>query len=379
MSSISRQAKQAEFLSELLKSFEAIKDPRTGNNRRHFIGEIIIIAICAILCGARGWLGVEAVAKSKKKWFQKFLILPNGIPSHDTFARVFAILDPKELQVCLQQWSAELHKLVSGKTVAIDGKTLRRSFDTASGTKAMHQVTAWACEAGIALGVTKVAAKSNEISAIPDVLDSLNIVGCTVTIDAIGCQKSIAAKIRDKGADYVLTVKKNQLHFYLNVKVLLDHIKSTETAHYQTNEKGHGRIEQRRYWMSNFMDGIKDAADWKDLRTVGCVESTRIVNGKETVETRYFISSCPQNIKAFAHSVRKHWAIENELHWVLDVEFGSDLNRMRMGNSAINFSILQMLCLSMLKREKTSKDAIATKMIICASNEKYLEKVIKRF
>jgi predicted transposase YbfD/YdcC len=382
MSSVSKQIQSLEFAVEAIESFYTIPDPRTGNNRWHLIGDIVIIAICSILCGARGWLGIEAIAKSKKKWFQKFLLLPNGIPSHDTYSRIFAVLDPQILQERLAQWASEMHRLVEGSTVAIDGKALKRSFNRASGTKAIHQVTAWACEEGIALAATKVASKSNEITAIPDVLDMLHIPKCVVSIDAIGCQKAIASKIRDKGADYVLAVKKNQLNLYLQVEMLMEQYKrgtenSACTGYYQTTGKTHGREEQRRYWITNQIDSIKGKEEWMDLQSVGCVESTRVINGKKTVEVRYYISSRAPIAKAFARSVRGHWGIENNLHWVLDVGMGSDYIRMWIGNSAINFSILQTLALSLLKKEKSAKCGIQTKQILCASNEKYLEKVLK--
>lgn len=313
-------------------------------------------------------------------WFRKFLWLPHGIPSHDTFARVFVWLDPIALQAFMAKWSSELRGLVEGETIAIDGKTQRRSFDHASNKSAIHMVTAFACESSLALGLSKVASKSNEIKAIPEVLDMIDVKNCTVTIDAIGCQKNIAAKIRENEADYVLAVKKNQPNLYLQIKFFFDSFRRMEQVpenvkFCSVESVGHGRHELRRYWITDHISQIKGCEDWKDLKSVGCVEGARSVNGKTTIETRYFILSYDADVQRFAKNIKSHWKIENSYHWRLDVIFRADDNRMRMGHSPENFLVLQAFALNLLKMETRSKNSVRIKRLMCAGDEKYLQKV----
>lgn len=384
MSTISKKSKKLELSEEFLESFSAIQDKRTNYQKLHPLKNIIIMTICAILCGADSWLAVEKIAKCKISWFRKFLWMPNGIPSHDTFARVFVWLDPTAIQNFLTKWGKEICDLVEGETIAIDGKRQRRSFDKASEKPAIHMVSAFACDSGITLGLTKIASKSNEIKAIPELLDVVDVKNCTVTIDAIGCQKNIATKIREKGADYVLAVKKNQLKLHMQVKTLLEKLRKTNRSlrslkHLCVKEKGHGRKEVRKYWITDQIEAIKDKELWKDLKSVGCVESTRVVDGKKSVETRYFITSHKADEHVFAKNVRGHWKIENGCHWMLDVIFRADDNRMRIGHSAENFVALQYFSLNLLKIETTAKTSVRIKRHMCANDEKYLQKVLSTF
>lgn len=380
MKSFTKKAIKPEMLEELLESLSTVVDERVNRRKKHSLKNILIIAICAILCGADSWVAIEKIGNMKLSWFKKFLWIPHGIPSHDTFARIFVWLDPKELQLCLIKWAKELCNLTEEETIAIDGKKQRRSFDSASGKSAIHVVTAFACETGIALGLTKVDSKSNEITAIPELLDIVDVKGAIVTIDAMGCQKKIAEKIIDRKADYILALKRNQSDFYLQAKVIFNSIKNTnqtsdKVQFYSSDEKGHGRREIRKYWLTNELESIKSAALWKGLKTIGCVESTRIINGKESTETRYFISSLDLNITTFVRGVRNHWKIENSYHWLLDVVFRADDNRMRIGHSPENFSVLQAFALNLLKRETTSKNSLKIKRVMCVANDKYLQKV----
>jgi len=381
MSTLTKASKKLQLSEEFLESFSVIPDERTNGRKLHPLKNILIIAICGILCGADSWLAIEKIGNCKLKWFRKFLWLPYGIPSHDTFARVFVWLDPKALQDFLAKWTDEFRRLIEGETIAIDGKTQRRSFDRVSGKSAIHMVTAFACESELALGLTKVASKSNEIKAIPEILDMIDVTNCTVTIDAIGCQKSIALKIRERGADYVLAVKKNQLNLFLQIQFLLDGFRYMnqlpETVKFHSVESnGHGRHELRRYWITNYIKSIKNREDWKDLKSVGCVESTRTIKGKTTIETRYFIVSHDANAQLFAKNVKSHWKIENAYHWRLDVIFRADDNRMRLGHSPENFSVLQAFSLNLLKGETSSKNSVRIKRLMCANDERYLQKVL---
>lgn len=381
VSLMAKTTKKPKISEELLASFSTIVDERMNRKKRHSLQNILIIAICSILCGADSWLAIETIGKAKLSWFRKFLWLPHGIPSHDTFARVFVWLDPKALQGILVKWTSELHDLVKGNTIAIDGKKQRRSFDKTLGKSAIHVVTAFACESGIALGLTKVASKSNEITAIPELLDVVDVSGAVVTIDAMGCQTKIAEKIIDKKADYVLALKKNQFNIYLQSKILLDSLKNMQqmpdhTRFHQTENVGHGRHEVRKYWISNRVESIKGIERWKGAKSIGCVESIRTINEKQTVETRYYITSIDLDVQAFARAVRNHWGIENSYHWILDVVFRADDNRMRLGHSPENFAVLQAFALNLLKRETSSKSSVRIKRLVCANNEKYLQRVL---
>jgi predicted transposase YbfD/YdcC len=336
--------------------------------RRHSLLEIIILAVCATLGNANGWADIERFGNAKLDFFRTFLELPNGIPSHDTFGRVFALLDPLALMACIQEWLDALATVVAGEVVAIDGKTLRGSFDTAAGKNPLHLVSAWACDARLTLGQVAVDAKSNEITAIPLLVALLDIKGCIVSIDAIGCQKDIAVAIRDREADYVLAVKDNQPGLH---KVVHDAFMAHAEADFadptlkriKTIERGHGRDETREYFIAEAPAALVDGELWKDVQSIGMVSRTRIVNGVETDEVAYFISSLSPKVKRFAKAVRGHWGIENRLHWSLDVIFAEDKSRVRKDNSPLNLSMLRRLALAILQKDTSVKDNLRGKRL----------------
>jgi len=305
--------------------FAQMTDPRIDRTLRHKLIDIVTIAICAVICGADSWVAIELYGCTKYEWLKTFLELPNGIPSHDTFARVFALVNPQEFQECFLNWMKSIQKITLGEVVAIDGKTLCGSYDKSNNQSAIQMVSAWATTNKLVLGQVKVDSESNEITAIPELLKVLELSGCIVTIDAIGCQKEIVKLITQQSADYVITLKKNQGNLYDEVEKLLKTGISTgfegiQYSTYKTEETGHGRHEIRNYVM---LTGIGSQLDpdsvWSKFNSVGMVESVRSLDGKTTVETRYFISSLIKNAEEFSNAVRSHWGIENSLHWILDV------------------------------------------------------------
>jgi predicted transposase YbfD/YdcC len=365
-----------------LKHFENLEDPRVKNNhnKRHSLTDILVLTILAIICGAESWVDIEEFCDAKEDWFKTFLELPNGIPSHDTFGHFFSRLSPTVFQESFLSWISTLAEISDGEIVAIDGKTLRGSYDTARNRKAIHMVSAWANSNRLILGQIKTNEKSNEITAIPELLKMIEIKGTTITIDAMGTQKEIAELIIAREADYVLALKGNQGIAHMMVE---DYFKTAmhkdflniEHEYYEEVEKGHGRIEVRRCWMISNLDWLYDRVFWKELKSVGMVQSTRIIKGKETTETRFFLISFAQDVKKFAMAVRKHWEVE-ALHWYLDVGFNEDDCRVRKGNAAENFSILRRIALNLLNQEKTRKIGIKTKRKRCGWDHKYLLKVL---
>jgi predicted transposase YbfD/YdcC len=362
--------------------FSAIDDPRIERSKQHKLIDIITIAICAVICGAEGWTDIETYGVTKYEWFSQFLELPNGIPSHDTFARLFARLNPQQFQQCFLDWIKAINKITSGEVIAIDGKSLRHSYDKAAGIGAIHMVSAWATENRLVLGQVKVDKKSNEITAIPDLIKILSLSGCIVTIDAMGCQKEIVKLITEQNADYIITLKKNQGNLYKNVEELFKEAIRTgfqgiEHSTYHTREQAHGREEIRHYLMLNNISERVDANNkWSKLKSIGLVESVRTVDGKTTVETRYYISSLPSNAELFGQSVRGHWGIENSLHWVLDVALNEDDCRIRKDNAPENFAIMRRLSVNLLGREKSNKRGVKNKQFLAAMDNEYLTKVL---
>jgi predicted transposase YbfD/YdcC len=366
----------------IAEHFSELEDPRRYN-RRHLLHDIIVIAICAAICGADDWVAVEAFGRAKQSWFEKFLELPHGIPSHDTFGDVFGLLDPDQFRTCFMQWVQAVNEITGGQVVPIDGKKLRRSHDKTAGKNAIHMVSAWAAENHVVLGQVKVDDKSNEIKAIPQLLDLLEISGCIVTIDAMGCQREIARKIvEDKDADYVLALKGNQSGLFEDVKSLFEHTQEVgfeNCEHYKTTEKGHGRFEVRECWTLSDPDtlaSIRSLANWRALRTVIMVKSERFVGDKRSEESRYYISSLSGNAEQALEAVRGHWGIENQVHWVLDIAFREDDCRIRKGNGAQNFAILRHIALNLLKQEKTAKCGVKNKRLKAGWDESYLLKVL---
>jgi predicted transposase YbfD/YdcC len=367
--------------NKVFQAFSNLPDPRTGNRTGHNLYDIIIIAILAFICGADHWTEVELFGKERKEWLQTFLELPEGIPSHDTFGRVFSLLNPEEFERSFLTWVQDIEELTQGTVVAVDGKTLRGSHDRLHNRKAIHMVSAWSSQNGLVLGLQKVDEKSNEITAIPKLLETLILKGCIVTIDAMGCQKDIVRKIREQEADYVIAVKGNQPTLHEDIQLFFEDAKridfaEVEHTHYKRVEKGHGRIEIRRYWLSPMVIALRPGHEWQDLRSVGMVESERQVDGKISIERRYYITSLSQEVEKFAQAVREHWGIENGQHWVLDIAFREDEQRIRLNNAAENAAVLRRMALNLLKQDKTVKLGIKSKRKLCGWNNDYLLQIL---
>ena len=363
--------------------FSELEDPRIERSKRHKLIDIITITICAVICNADGWTDIELFGKSKHKWFKNFLELPNGIPSHDTFSRVFSLLNPEKLQECFLKWIESISQITFGEIIALDGKTLRHSYDRSKNKSAIHMVSAWATTNGIVLGQRKVDSKSNEITAIPELLKVLSLKGCIVTLDAMGCQKKIIKQIIDQDADYVIALKKNQGGLYERVEKLFDQtllngFKGLIKSEYRVSEDAHGREETRSCQiLTNINKEIDPKGEWKNLNSIAFVDYLRTENGKTTRERRYFISSIArEGHKSIANAIRKHWGIENQLHWVLDVSFNEDDSRIRKDNSPENLAIIRHIALNLLKQEKTLKVGVKNKRKNAGWDEKYLLKVL---
>jgi predicted transposase YbfD/YdcC len=362
--------------------FADLEDPRIDRTKLHPLINILVIALCAAICGADSWTDVELFGESKREWFAKFLDLTNGIPSHDTFGRVFALLNAEQFQRCFINWVQAVCEVLQGQVVAIDGKTLRRSHNRTIGKDAIHMVSAWATKNQLVLGQVKVDDKSNEITAIPALLDLLELSGCIVTIDAIGCQKEIVQKIVDQGADYVLALKANQGTLHADAQTLFDDARAIDFAdcdYHRTVDKGHGRIEIRECWVTahpEYLAALYKPEQWAGLQTVSMVRAERRVGERRETETRYYISSLPGNAKQHLNAVREHWHVENRLHWQLDVTFREDESRIRTGNAAQNMAVLRHMALNLLKQEQSTKRSIRAKRLKAGWDEDYLAKVL---
>lgn len=373
---------QGQSVASITEHFSSLEDPRLERNKEHAMIDILSIAICAVICGADDFMAIERFGKSKQAWLGSFLKLPNGIPSHDTFNRVFSLISPKKFQACFTNWVQAIVPAVEADIVAIDGKTLRRSYDRQSNKAAIHMVSAWAAKNRVVLGQVKTQEKSNEITAIPELLQALEITGCMVTIDAMGCQKAIAKTIVDKGADYVLALKGNQDKLHREVEALFEQANeegfdTIQADYYESRETNRGREEIRRHWTTHCLGQISNKAAWESLRVVGMVESQRCVDGETTLEYRYYIASLEENnAERFADAVRSHWGIENSLHWVLDVAFREDDSRIRTGNGQENFALLRHIALNLLQQETSAKVGIKNKRLSAGWDDKYLAKVL---
>ena len=361
--------------------FSDITEPR-DSNKRHKLLDIITIALCSVISGCDGWEQMEEFGHAKQEWFGKFLELPYGIPGHDTFRRVFAAIDPKEFQESFMHWMQAIQAVTEGDVVAIDGKTLRRSHDKSSNKKAIHMVSAWASENGMVLGQMKTEEKSNEITAIPALLNLLDIKGCIVTIDAMGCQKDIAGQIVDQGGEYVLSLKGNQGRFHEEIRfffedALEDEFKGVNYGFYETVDGDHGRIETRRYWTCSDLDWLTDKGMWKALSTVVMVQRIRDINDNTSSEFSFYISSMENEPEKLARAIRSHWGIENSLHWVLDIAFREDESRIRKNNAPENIAVLRHMALNLLKKENSKKRSIKTKRLRAGWDNLYLAKVLQ--
>jgi predicted transposase YbfD/YdcC len=374
------ETKQVLSLEE---SFAELQDPRVDRTKLHKLRDILIIAVCAVICGAESWPDIEQFGNDKREWLSRLLELPNGIPSHDTFRRVFARINPQEFEQCFFDWVGGLTGTVSG-VIAIDGKTLRRSHDKAAGKKPLHVVSAWATENRLVLAQVATEQKSNEITAIPHLLRMLDLSGCIVTIDAMGLQKKIVKQIVDQQGDYGIALKKNHKGLYEQVRAIFEMAHQDQFAHVKHQQtqivnKGHGRLETRTYWIiddESCMTSLNPDGAWEKLRSIGMVEATRWIGQKMTTEVRYYLLSIDGDALQFAHAVRSHWGIENSVHWVLDVTFHEDFSRMRTGHSDHNFAILRHIALNLLRKEQTAKASIRTKRLKAGWNTDYLEKVL---
>jgi predicted transposase YbfD/YdcC len=362
------------------KHFRQLKDPRRRRRCRHLLIDIIVIAVCATIGNCDDWQQIATFGRGRLKWFKRFLELPNGIPSHDTFERVFDRIDPAAFQACFRSWMQSLSAAMGLTQIAIDGKTLR-----SSGThklKALHLVSAWATANHLSLGQVAVDEKSNEITAIPKLLDLLDVQGAFVSIDAMGCQKEIAAKIRERGGDYVLTVKDNQPTLLEDIQEAFQYALDNKFAgleydEHETREKGHGRQERRSYTVIHDPQMLRQRDLWRDLNVIGLCVSERTVKGKTTVEARYFIGSRKASAKVYGQALRNHWRIENTLHWQLDVSFGEDKNRVSKRHGVENLALLRRLALSLLKQHP-AKSSIACKRVAAALDTDFLEEVLHR-
>lgn len=374
----------------LIEHFQDLPDPRVERTKDHDLIDLVVIAVCTLLCAGESFNDMEDFGKAKRDWFKTFLNLRNGIPSHDTFNRLFAALDPKEFLDCFLRWTQSLRQAVPQEVVALDGKALRRALNADQSVK--YVVSAWAESNGLVLGQLKVSDKSNEITALPELLRVLELAGCIVTVDAMGCQKKIAKEIKEADADYVLALKGNHETVHEEVKTFLDDAvaetsqprpvgakpsKAAATlAVLKTVEKDHGRLETRRYYQSAELDWFADRAKWEGLQSVGMVEAIREISGQRTVERRYYLTSLPMGVEMFARAVRGHWGVENKLHWVLDVCFREDQSRARTGYAAENLATLRRLALNLLRREKTKKRGIKGKQLNAGWDHAYLLRLL---
>jgi len=372
--------------TSLLTHLAAVRDPRINRRKAHDLVDMLVIAICSILCGGETFNDMEDFGKAKFDWFKTFLTLRHGIPSHDTFNRVFAALDPKEFLDCFLRWTQSLRQAVSQEIVALDGKALRRALNQGENLK--YVVSAWAESNGLVLGQLKVADKSNEITAVPELLRVLELSGCIVTIDAMGCQKKIAKEIIEADADYVLALKGNQEKVHEEIKSFLDAAllelqtprpkgaklsrAAASLKSYETIEKDHGRLEIRRYYQSDYLDWFADRDKWEGLKSCGMVESIREEKGETSTERRYFLASLGADVETFARACRSHWGVENKVHWIMDVCFREDQSRARAGNAAENLATLRRLALNLLRRDKTKKRGIKGKQLNAGWDHGYL-------
>jgi len=374
-----------EPLGSIRIHFSKLEDPRIDRQKLHPLMDIIVIAICAVICGAETWVDIENFGKARLEWFKKFLELPNGVPSHDTFGRVFGLLKAEAFEACFFDWVQAVNQVTRGQVIAIDGKEVRHSFDTFVGKKAIHLVSAWASENRIVLAQRKVDSKTNEITVIPELLDALEVAGCIVTLDAMGCQKEIARKIIERKADYILTVKDNQGHLHEDIAHLFGlYLKEPNPLQYveayaKTVDKDHGRIEIRECWtlaVAPHQDAIRNVGDWERLTSLVCIRRERRLADRTQVEMQYYITSLTPNADRLLQAIRDHWGIENSVHWVLDVAFNEDRSRVRKDHAPENLAVIRRIALNLLRKEKSAKGGLQAKRLQCGWDEHYFFKVL---
>lgn len=372
------------FLSgSFFQHFATLSDPRIDRTKEHLLIDIIAIAILAVISGAEGWVGIETYGKAKYEWLKEFLELPKGIPSHDTFSRVFSRINPAEFHQGFSSWVNSITEKLEVEIISIDGKTLKQSYDRNHQQKALHIVSAWSSSHQLVLGQQKIRDKSNEITAIPALIEMLEIEESIITIDAMGCQKEITSLIIKKKANYVLALKANQKHLYEEVKTWFnlarkENFLGRECRYYQEVESGHHRIEKREVWTVSVssLPGLHNQALWTELNTIVMVISERRLWNKTTTEVRFYVSSLSNDAEKIAKAIRSHWGIENSLHWTLDVTFSEDNSRIRRDNSPENFALLRRLALNLLKQETTFKGSLKMKRYRAAMDNNYLTKIL---
>ena len=363
--------------ADIFEHFEELPDPRMDRQKRHSLMDILFIAVCAVICGATSFVDMYDFGCAKEEWLRKHLELPNGIPSHDTFRRVFSLIDSEAFRRCFINWTKAMSETTGGDVIAFDGKTIRRSFDSAAGLSAIHVINAWSHENDFCVGQLKVDGKSNEITAMPALMRLMDVQGNVITADALNCQRDIANQIIEQGADYVLAVKSNQQSLYEDTRLFFEDAltEGFDVAHgyCDSDDWGHGRAENRKCWAVSVeqLEWFKHTTDWRGLKTIACIQSTRRTRDNESVERRYFISSL-ESVKRIASSIRHHWNVENKLHWVMDVNFDEDRCRARTDHGAENFALLRQVAHNLLKQESSKGVSIRRKIKKAGWDEDFL-------
>jgi predicted transposase YbfD/YdcC len=373
--------------ASIVEHFQTLEDPRIERTKKHLLLDILVIAVCILLTGGEGFQDMELFGKSKRAWLQTFLALPHGIPSHNTFGRVFARLNPQRFQECFLSWTQAVAQLTQGALVSLDGKTVRASFDRATASSPLHMLSAWCSDhGGLVVGHIKTETKSNEITAIPELLQLLAIKGCIVTIDAMGCQTAIASQIRDQGGDYLLALKGNHKKAYRAIKQYfhqhIEHQLAWRNAEnfFDAFDDSHGRTVRRRVWSMTDLPALPELAKWPDLQAVIAVETIRMAHQQAPVTSdyRFYISSLVRSATAFVTMIRQHWDIENKLHWSLDVTFNEDRCRIRKAHAPENIVAVRHIALNLLRQEHSHPISLRQKRLLCGLDEDYLLMVLSR-